>query len=87
VSETGRCPGLAAKARRLEGRVLKSEQRQEEHKIQDILDQNEISVTELDNIFPLGEFREPETLEGLLSEFVDEDENSLEMVRAVRYNT
>jgi len=70
----------------LEGRIPKSEQRQEEHKIQGLLDQNEISVTELDNIFPLDEFREPETLEGLLGEFVDEDENSLEMVRAVRHN-
>jgi len=86
VSETGRRPDSTAKARRLEGRVSKSEQRQEEHKIQNLLDQNEISVTELEKIFPLDEFREPETLEGLLSGFVDGDENSLEMVRAVRYN-
>jgi len=86
VSETGRCPDSTAKARRLDGRIPKSGQRRDEHKIQDILDQNEISVTELEKIFPLDEFREPETLEGLLSGFVDGDENSLEMVRAVRYN-
>jgi len=71
----------------LEGKVSKSERRREEHEIQDLLDHNEISVTELESIFPLDEFREPETLEGLLSGFVDEDENSLETVRAVRYNT
>jgi len=84
LSETGGCQDLTAKVRRLEGKVSKLEQGQEERKIQDLLDQNEISVTELESIFPLDEFQEPETLEGLLSEFVDENENSLEMVRSVR---
>jgi len=77
---------LAETVRRLEDKVSKVEQKQEEYKIRNLLDQNEASVMELESIFSLDEFEEPETLEGLLSEFVDKNENSLEMVRSVRDN-
>jgi len=66
VSETGRYPDLAVKAHRLGDNVSKLGQRQEEHKIQDLLDQNETSIMDLESILPLDEFEEPETLAGLL---------------------
>ena len=75
---------LIEKVHQLENKVSKLEKEQEEYKLHNLLDQNEISRMELGDIFELNDEIEPTTLEGLLSEFVDEKENSLEMIRSVR---
>ncbi len=78
---------LTLKMNRLEEKILKLEEKPEEYKIQNLLDQNEISRMELENIFEVDNSEESISLEGLLSEFVDKNENSLEMVRSVRDNS
>lgn len=57
--------------------------------IQDLLEQNEVSRKELEEIFKLDPDENVETtsLDGLLSKYVDLNENSAELVESVRHDS
>ena len=66
---------------------LKNELLNQEHKqkMQNLLVQNEIGRKKLQSIFGFNDESKPVELEGLLSDYVDENEDSLELVRSVRH--
>jgi len=63
--------------------------REEEYHIQSLVEQNERSRKELEEIFGLDPDKvvDTKTLDGMLSEYIEPDENADEMVRSVRDNS
>jgi len=63
--------------------------REGEYHIQSLVEQNERSRKELEEIFGLDPDKDVDTktLDGMLSEYIEPDENADEMVRSVRDNS
>ena len=77
---------LIDKIHELEDTIAFLKKKEEENRIQSLIDQNEQSRKELEEIFDLdpNEKIDPTKLEGILDPFIKPNQNSAEWVRSVR---
>ncbi|MGH2574310.1 MAG: hypothetical protein ACRDFC_01270 [Ignavibacteria bacterium] len=80
---------LMNKIRQLEEEINLLKKREETYRIQSLIEQNEASRKEIEEIFELDPDKtvDTKTLDGMLSEYITPTENADEMVSSVRDNS